>query len=258
MTSSPRTASDILLALEAKVDQLTSMVHAQDLNLRILSNKLNLLLEQMKERPSPPPVNPYTASAEGGVIPAPLLQNRGMLSKQPMIKIETDKLPIQETPQGMRRTARTDGPSKPPPVQRQLQIQDPSPPNMSAFKQQLEAQATPTPEPEEEMPEFKAFENLPPQLENTNKVAVIQRVVDKNGKSVFLAEIDILDEDNNKIFSTRTNGMGKWQASLNVGNYKIRISRRELVTKQKVEKYQNIVVDGRVSQLTLDQLIFDK
>lgn len=264
MTTTPRTASDILLALEAKVDQLTAMVHAQDLNLRILSNKLNILLEQMKQ-PAPaavkPKENPYTVAADEGKMPDVLMNVRAA----PVKISQHDRLPMQEAPQsqGIRRTSRTDAPvgRTQTPALGKFQIQDPSPPNMSQFKAQLQSKAQPesalTPPPvaeTEEVSEFKAFENMPP-AELNNKVTVIQRVTDPTGKSIFLAEVEIFDENNNQAFKTRTNGVGKWQASLGIGTYKVRISKRESVTKQKVENYQTISVDGKLSQITLDQLI---
>lgn len=265
--TTPRTASDILLALEAKVDQLTSMVHAQDLNLRILSNKLNLLLEQMKQAPAPKPKeNPYSVAADDGKMPDVLMNVRAA----PVKITQQDRLPMQDAPQSqaLRRTSRTEAPigrTQTPPIAQKFQIQDPSPPDMSAFKKQapppqrspqsaLTAPPMMEPAPAEE-PEFKAFENLSPQEELSNKVAVIQRVTDPTGKSIFLAEVEIFDENNNQVFKSRTNGVGKWQASLSVGTYKVRISKRESVTKQKIENYQTITIDGRISQLNLEQLI---
>lgn len=251
-----RKASDILLNLENKIDQLTSMLHAQALDIRVISNKLNKLMEQTKEAPpAPPPVTSYSASTETGKMHPVLLQSRAVPVRA------SDTLPMQDTPQGVRRNSRpeTSGNARQTQVapQSRISIQDPSPPNMSQF---IKAQTPPAPPPqvEPEEPQFKAFENLPPQAEATNKVAVTQRITEKNGKSVFLAEVEVFDEDGNQIFKTRTNGVGKWQAALPVGNYRVRIGKRESVTKQKVEKTQNITVDGRTSQLILEQIIIDK
>jgi len=248
MDNSSRKASDILLELESSVKQLTGVIHAQDLNIRILSNKLSLLIEQMKVLPQPPlmDTNQYMVSTDS----PPTTQ----------IKISNDRLPMMENPQGFRRTSRPETnagnrqQAQPHVPQQQHQnkisIQDPSPPDMSQF------QKTPPPA-IEELPQFKAFEALSPQAEMTGKVAVTQRITENNGKSVFLAEVEIYDKDG-QVFKTRTNGVGKWQASLPIGNYKVRIAKRESVTKQKIEKFQNITVDGRVSQLILDQIIIDK
>lgn len=250
-----RKASDILLDLEAKIDQLTSMLHAQALDIRVLSNKLNKLMEQTKDLPAPPPpVTSYSAAADEGRMHSVLAQSRGV-----PIKV-SDQLPMQDTPQGVRRNSRpeTSGNSRQPmsmQSQSKVSIQDPSPPDMSQFIRAKQPAQMAEPE---EQPEFRAFENLPPQAEATNKVAVTQRITEKNGKSVFLAEVEVFDEGGNQVFKTRTNGVGKWQAALPIGNYRVRIGKRESVTKQKVEKTQNITVDGRVSQLILEQVIIDK
>lgn len=269
MDNGSRKASDILLDLENKLNQLISMVHAQDLNLKILSNKLNMVMEKIKESPAPSSsaVNPYTVAADEGKMSNTLLQNR--VAPPQMIKVSPERLPMEENPQPQQNTRRTSRPEttgsnrqSPQPFQapRKVGIQDPRPPDMSQYQSHTEATARPSHDaPESAETQFQAFENLSPaQADVTNKVAVTQRITEKSGKSVFLAEVEIFDESGSQIFKTRTNGVGKWQASLPIGNYRVKIGKRESVTKQKIEKLQSITVDGRVSQLILDQIIIDK
>jgi len=45
----PRKATDIILNLESKVDILLSIVRSQDLNIKILSNKLNSIIEKLEQ-----------------------------------------------------------------------------------------------------------------------------------------------------------------------------------------------------------------
>lgn len=258
MDNNSRKASEILLDLESKIDQLTSMLHAQALDIRVLSNKLNKLMEQPKVASPPipapaPQVTSYSADAVDAKIPNVILQNRAI-----PVKV-ADQLPMQDSPQAIRRNSRPEAQRAVPiaPPTTKISIQDPAPPNMSQFMKAKQPPPAPPPSFQEE-PQFQAFENLTPQQESSNKVAVTQRVITKTGKSVFLADVEVFDEDNNQVFKTRTNGMGNWQASLPVGNYKIRVGKREAVTKQKIEKTQNVLVDGRVSQLVLDQVIIDK
>lgn len=270
-----RKASEILLALETKVEQLINMVHAHDLNNRIISNKLNMILEQMKNSSQEKVIqsflkeNPYTISSTDGKMPDLLLASRLNTPQQQVIKVSTDKLPLLEVPHSLRRNSRTEVPVEKqqitsPSFNKKIGFEDPAPPDMSQFKSKLPQQTVTTPttplpiEADESVEQdFQAFPNplLSPNL--NNKVAVIQRVVEKNNKSVFLADVEVLDEANNLIFKTRTNGVGKWQASLPVGIYKVRLSKRESVTKQKIEKYQNISVDGKLSQVNLEPLIID-
>lgn len=87
-------------------------------------------------------------------------------------------------------------------------------------------------------------------------IPVIQRCVDKNSKAIFLADVEIVDMMTMQpVFKTRTNGAGKWQAPLAIGDYRVTIRKRENVTKEKIEAVQDIHVDGSVPKLELPLLI---
>ena len=89
-----------------------------------------------------------------------------------------------------------------------------------------------------------------------NGIPVSQRCVDKNGKSIFLANVEIIDMATSQtIFKTRTNATGKWFASLGIGAYRVTIRKMESVTKEKIEAVQDIQVDGSKSKLELPMLI---
>ena len=87
-------------------------------------------------------------------------------------------------------------------------------------------------------------------------IPVMQRCVDKNGKSIFLADVDIISlVDGQPVFKTRTNGTGKWMASLGIGTYRVTISKRASMNKEKLEAVQDIQVDGTQSPLELPMMI---
>lgn len=93
-------------------------------------------------------------------------------------------------------------------------------------------------------------------IQSTGVIPVIQRCVDKNSKAIFLADVEIVDMMTMQpVFKTRTNGAGKWQAPLGIGDYRVTIRKRESVTKEKIEAVQDIHVDGSVPKLELPLLI---
>jgi len=91
---------------------------------------------------------------------------------------------------------------------------------------------------------------------SSGSVPVMQRIVDKNGKSVFLADVEIIDVSSGEQASkTRTNGTGKWMATLSPGDYKVIIRKRESLTKEKIEVIQDVRVDGTQSPFDLQTMI---
>lgn len=247
MEQEPRKASDVLLALETKVDQLLGVIRNQDLKIGIISNKLNAVMEIIRKTPTAPttPVAPmFSAEAADELFPS--YQNKEI----PVSSEET--LPQEHSPKGFRRTSRPESYAgdnakplppkaalKPPPGRAEVFV----PPQAVAKSQPVDIQAPPP---------------LPAQQEqgNKNSVPVMQRVVDRNGKSVFLADVEIIDLTTSQpIFKTRTNGTGKWMASLMPGHYKVLIRKVESLTKERVETPQEITVDGTKSPLDLPTLI---
>ena len=87
-------------------------------------------------------------------------------------------------------------------------------------------------------------------------VPVVQRVVDKNGKSVFLADVEIINTENLQTISKiKTNGAGKWIVSMLPGEYRVFIRKREALNKDRLEISQTITVDGSKSPLELQMVI---
>lgn len=228
MSNEPRKATEVLLELESKLDVLLNIVRSQDLNIKVLSNKLNALISAK----TVPQGAPTVEVADSKRIPGSPIQ----------IPISAeDKIPVETSPQGFRRTSRPETYSQP------------------VAKTKI---APKIPEAEAIVPE-QVTTTSASKTKNSDKnpyvnsVPVQQRVVDQNGKSVFLADVEVIDiESGDKVAKTRTNGTGKWMAALAVGNYKVVLTKREVLTKERVELVQNIKVDGRTSPLELPTLIF--
>lgn len=242
MDNGPRKATDILLELEAKVDALLNYVKSQDMNIKILSNKLNSLMEKSAQLPAAPQ-SPYTVEA---------IQNMPGMDANKQIPVSAEfQLPLETSPKGFRRTSRPESYAgdnaylqKPP------SVQTPPPGRAEAF---VPPQAMNQPAPPVQQPQASPQQTL---QSVGNSIPVVQRIVDKNGKSVFLADIDILNTATMEMAAQiRTNGAGKWSASLGVGRYRVTIRKRENLTKEKIEVTQDITVDGSQSPLELPMMI---
>lgn len=247
--SEPRKASDILLSLESQVSQLVALYRSQDLVLKVLSNKLNNLIETVGKLNQTEETNNNTLNLQ---VP----------HSSPVPIFAEYKLPQEVAPKGFRRTSRPET----------YTTQEPIPKPQRVTLGQITA---PPPEPTVEFPvQFPEFApsnqpSLPakkpsvtqPQetrvVKSTGSIPVQQRLVDQNGKAIFLANIDIINlQTGETVFSKlRTNGVGKWQASLSPGAYQVKISKQESLSKTKLELSQDIMVDGLSPTQELPMLI---
>lgn len=278
--SEARKATDVLLDLESKIDALLGEIRAQGLTSKILSNKLNDIITRLDKQQAGPPkiiVETVQSPPPPAIVPPGFTQIPAGDPDRNIPFLAESKLPQDNSPKGFRRNSRPETyakdkpPVQPPELQMPLQL----PPNMPVGRQGTAApppgrggdsqvfvpptataplsnkkgagavMATPQQEPQ----------NLA-QVPGQGQVPVTQRCVDKNGKSIFLADVEILDMATSQVvFKTRTNGTGKWMASLGIGAYRVTIRKRESVSKEKIESVQDVQVDGSSSRLELPMLI---
>jgi len=277
--SEPRKATDVLLDVESKVSMLLDIIRAQDLNIKVLSNKLNDVIGRLDKQQAGPPkfivetvqVPPQQPS---NIPPAFTQIPAGELERNIPVTAES-KLPQSETPQGFRRSSRPETyagdnaylphpeqeirmpvqipkmppgrqqPGQPPPGRSEAVA--PSPPPMNR-------KGAVMPVPQQEAPDMTEQRPMPPGAQG--HIPVMQRCVDKNGKSIFLADVDIISlVDGSPVFKTRTNGTGKWMASLGIGGYRVTINKRASMNKEKLEAVQDIQVDGSQTPLELPMMI---
>jgi hypothetical protein len=277
MGQEPRKATEVLIDLESKVDVLLDVVRAQDLNIKVLSNKLNAVMEQLQKAPVAPP----KITVEAVQVPTQTNVFAQMPAGDPEKNIPVlaeSTLPATSAPDGFRRNSRpetyvppsktplttyNDRANQAPPQQAQLMegpkmpMQVPKPPPGRASEVVVPAQATKKqtsqPPPSQAMPDIPVEQQA---MNAKGSIPVMQRIVDKNGKSVFLANVEITDLSTNQpAFKTKTNGTGKWMASLGIGAYRVVISKRESLSKDKLEATQDIQVDGSQSPLELPLLL---
>lgn len=224
-----RTSSDILLELESKIDLLTDLVRAQDLNIKILSNKLKYAIDSIGSQPKIDNAKkPFVEIAE----------------TKPLVKeIKATPLPEQELTVGVRRTSRAESYTGK---------------TLNPFDQQappaVDTTAIVSSTGNTGVPVIVKDEIKQVNLEQNNplKSALVQKVVDRHGKAVFLAEVEIINSLNGEILSKiKTNSAGNWTATIPSGKYKILIRKRESLTKESIEMTQNVVIDGSSYNLKL-------
>ena len=268
MIESSRKATDILLDLESKIDILLSIIRAQDLNNKIISNKLNDIIVRLDKQN----VIPQKIVVEAVQQPLPKIPPAQPLDPERNIpyKVESS-LPETSSPQGFRRNSRPETYAGDKEIKLPVQL-----PEMPQAKQDNSKTVAPPPgrgpgneivfpsdsktvskksvTPTIAQPLMTEKQPIPQAAQG--QIPVTQRCVDKNGKAIFLANVEITDVlTNQSIFKTRTMGNGKWVASLPPGSYTVTIKKLESLTKTKVESIQNIVVDGTSNRLELPILI---
>jgi len=251
--SETKTASQVLIELESKVDNLLSVVKAQNLNIQILSNKLSKLLEN-NIRPAQTSSLP-TVEATGGKPAASTAEiynphNLPFFGSQNFVNQATatpTNLGLETNPNGFVRTSRPetfDPASRAPTKQKQA-----SPATVEAV---VQVPTTPT----ASLAKFSPPEKVINKTEITNsKIPVVQRVVDKAGKSIYLADVEVMDDKNIVVAKGRTNSIGKWQASLPKGQYKVVVKKNQNSLKDKIYVNQDISIDGRTAPQELETLI---
>jgi len=246
-----RKATDVLLELEKKLDLVLGFLRTQDLTIKLLSNKVNELSAEL---------NKILPNSPKPTVEAVVLSNNQVNPpNHAMMIAAANNLPLEQSPKGFPRTSRPEtyagddsylnSPKMPlqmpkPPIKSEVVIPD------AAMKQNVKPpQQTQSPKPPKQPDEY--------QVQKGTMINVEQRIVNRENKSVFLADVEIFNIDSGeKTYKGRTNGTGKWMAALPLGKYRVVIRKRESVTKTNVEVNQEVVVDGSESPLRLQTMIF--
>lgn len=222
MSDNPKKASEILLEVSDKLDTILSLVKNIDLNNKLINNKLNQLAQK--------PTTQIVVEAEK-TVEVPIME-------------------VEKNPLGIRRTSRDVEPisyKKPDIIKPASEINtDIIVPSMPV---------TPVVETRSKPVEEEKVHNF-----EISNVPVSQRVVDKNGKSVFMAIVSIYNSSTGKLVKEiKTSSVGKWMISLPPGEYKAYIVKKDPVKDSKPsEGTQNFVIDGKASTLELPNITITK
>lgn len=215
----PRKASDVLLALETKIDQLLGMHKTLDHNIKLLSNKVNNIMLsngnlELKKAPEFTIEAPKTISI-----------------------IKENQLSIEQAPVGFRRT------SRPETFEQNNTSKDIPTSNIALASKTIDKIDT-------------SKDVAPIETPNLPKISIHQRIVDKTGKAIYLANVNIKNlTTGESIYKGRTNNVGKYSALLPLGDYSISITKSEALDKPKIDELQKLIVDGASNPLNLQTLI---
>lgn len=238
MEKEPRKASEIILALENKVDILLGIVRSIDLNIKVLSNKLNQLSEK---QPTPPQFTVEAVNIAAAVAPMSMPPT----DPERAILIDPEaKILAEDSPKGFRRTSRPETFSG---DDAYLKREEKST-HAEVIVPKFDKAPPPPPPP----PPPKDVSPTAPQVP---VIPTQQRVVNRHGKSIFLADVEITNTETGESKKTRTNGTGKWSAPLTIGTYSVIVKKTEAASKEEMKVVQTIKVDGKQSPLELNMLI---
>lgn len=212
--SEKKLVSEIIVDLEKKMDQMLKMISALDLNIKIISNKLNLIKTNSTS------ISPEKYS----ISPTETIENNLIKSADKMGKIPVSQTPLHTSKSNtdvVRRTNRADA----------IPITPPNSVETINFKDYDDAVVSPN-----------AF------------IPITSKVVDSKGKGIFLAEIEILEISTKKITKIRAKGDGRWETAVPIGNYELTVSKRIPGNKEKIVSKQSFVVDGSSIPLKLKEV----
>lgn len=215
-----RKATDVLLAIENKVDMLQKLVFNQDMLLKLVADRTNKIfsyIEELKQE--------YVQSQNQGTSESE--EDPRIINVSDEHAISESKLPNVSSVRAARTSPSSGALSQP----------------ISAITNQTPKDTSP-----QEQEDFGS----------DKKVPTIQRVSDHTGKDLFMATVVISDENGKEVHKTKTNAMGKWQAILKPGKYMVKITKTDNATKKLLESNQNIIVKNSNSPITLPVVIINR
>jgi hypothetical protein len=222
MNDEPRKASDILLSLESKVNDLVKTVAVYDFNTKLILDRVNKMYA-------------YISILQNEMAEDNATQNQ--TTNKEIVQSSTEHLmTVEENPKGQKRTSRVETYTKP----------------QVPFVNQIDPTIN---QPHGIQTERPTKQTKP---DGDRKVPVIQRITDQTGKDLFMAEVMILDANKELVSKTKTNAAGKWQAYLKPGLYSVNIVKTDTATKAKLEAMQDITVSNSDTTITLPVMIIKR
>lgn len=211
-----RRASDILLDLESKIITLISAVASLNTAVNTLSNRINKNSNIKNDLEEPKEQQKFSVEA-ADVIPK-------------LIKAEA-ALPVTSNPLGIRRGARAEN---------------------YAGEKQFETEQKEVSNFRPALPKPEVVENQQPIQQDKGTITVTQRVVNGEGKSLFLADVAIVDNITGKqMRKLKTNASGSWTTTLNPSSYLIKIKKIDPALNKVFESSQIVEVHGTSNPLNL-------
>jgi len=229
--SNIRKASDILLELEATLAKVLGYVHNMDMNIKTISNRLNMLEKTSVSPKWSPPSMTQPQAPQAETKPTTKAQMPGL---KPGVQLGPQRTMI-ATPKGQ-----------------QISTTEENEDNFTFVNdEQLEIDTQP-------IGQRRGTRTEEPNPNSERKMPVQQRIIYPDGKNVCLANVEIFQTNNkgelNLIKKIRTNSAGKWAVALASGKYLVSISKIGTSTKPNVDVSYSI--DIPVSNAPLELALF--
>ncbi len=223
MSNNVRKASDILLELEATLGRVLGYVHNMDMNIKTISNKLNMLeMISVPFTSDVPAIALVPPQKEEVKVQMPGLKPGVQLGPQRTMVATPKGQQISTTEEDENFTFVNDG--------------------------QLEVDTQP-------IGQRRGTRTEEPDFNSERKMPVQQRIVYPDGKNVCLANVEIFQTNNkgefNLIKKVRTNSAGKWAVALASGKYLVSISKAGTNSKPNVELSYSIDIPVSAAPLEL-------
>ena len=183
-----RTVSEVIVSVESKLDHIMDFIKNQDMNIKILLNRISLLEKSIKLKTPEEKVKPKIEAVLPTEDPVKTSQMPGL---KPGITLGKKVTPKQETFVDVSGTS-------------------------------------------------------------NKKIPVQQKIIYNDGKNLSLANVEIFDINGNLIKKIRTGSIGKWNASLEPGQYSVMVSKRGANAKLNVETSYEVSIPPSNAPVELD------
>jgi hypothetical protein len=230
MSVKTRTAVEVLVDLESKIDLLVGIVKSQDLQIKILSNKITQVF-QNKAPESQPQVTPRFIITDGlDDQHIPMKKDNGATYIESGSFVQKNESP-QETPRSKREET-----------------------NVKFTPALLSSEDKFKIDSEDFVPAAPPTESKTPMM---GSVPFSQRIITSTNKSVFMASIEVMDEKTNELLlKTRTNNTGRWSGSLPPGTYMVKLQKAPVNgIKKPIEIKYPITVEKRQGLFELKDFV---
>lgn len=227
-----RKMSDIILSLEDKITVLVKTIAVQEMNNRLILDRLNKLVTQNNVMQQS---NTTVANSQSKIANTEAIITNKQSTLASSIVSPTQE--INKLPQPIQPTENL-----------AVQFED--------FKSKKVTNRSVSKS--KETPQVNS-ENIQ-SVKTGNKIPVSQRITDQQGKDLFMADVIITDLDTNEIVSkTKTTAIGKWTAYLPIGNYSVHITKIiDANTLNKIESLQEIEINPTMKSLQLPIAIIQR
>jgi len=212
--SEDRKATDVLLQIESKVDELLSHIKTNNLANKIILERLRIVTENLEKVSLKSPSVSVSDNVSG---------------KKPNLSVSADfTKPISHTA------------SEP----QQKQLSDKISVTTLSLKDKIKKAM-------DEAKEDTASLEFPAAKEKNKEISVQQKIIDIEGSNIFMANVEIFDLNDVLIKKTKTNQTGKWLAKLSTGSYNVTVTKVGTNNKPSINVKYSIEITNENSNLEL-------